>query len=67
MQIERTTNEIIIRLPSYVKTDGIEKLIDYLTYSEATSRSQAKQSEIDTLAQDVKKGWWEKNKERFGK
>ena len=66
MQIERTTNEIIIRLPSYVKTDEIEKLIDYLAYSEATSRSQAKQSEIDTLAQDVKRGWWEKNKERFG-
>ena len=55
MVIERTSKEIIIRLPSYVDTDGLQRLIDYLTYKEATAKSKAKQSDIDTLATNVKK------------
>ena len=65
MQIERTNKEVIIRLPSYVKTEGLQRLIDYLTYKEATSKSKAKQSDVDKLAKDVKKGWWSKNRSRF--
>jgi len=67
MVIERTSKEIIIRLPSYVDTDGLQRLIDYLTYKEATAKSKAKQSDVDTLATDVKKGWWAKHKSRFVK
>ena len=65
MNIERTNGEIIIRLPASVDTTGVQRLIDYLTYKEATSRSQAKQQDIDQLAGDVKKGWWSKNRHRF--
>jgi hypothetical protein len=65
MQIERTADEIIIRLPSYVRLGAIENLLNYLAYSEATSRSQATQEEIDALAKEVKKGWWEENKDRL--
>ncbi len=65
MQIERTTDEIIIRLPSYVKVEAIENLLDYLAYSEATSRSEATQEAIDKLAKEVKKGWWEQNRDRL--
>lgn len=65
MTIERTSKEIIIRLPSYVNTDGLQRLIDYLTYKEATAKSKAKQSDMDALANEVKKGWWTKNRSRF--
>lgn len=65
MLIERTSNEIIIRIPSYVDTKGLQRLIDYLAYKEATSKSKAKQSEVDKLAKEIKKGWWKKNKSRF--
>lgn len=65
MQIQRTNKEVIIRLPSYVKTEGLQRLIDYLTYKEATSKSKAKQSDVDKLAKEVKKGWWSKNRSRF--
>ena len=67
MQIERTSDEILIRLPSWVRIEAIENLIDYLVYSEATSRSEARQEEIDLLAKEVKSGWWEKNKSRLVK
>jgi hypothetical protein len=65
MVIERTKNEIIIRLPTYIDTKGLQNLINYLTYKEATDKSQAKQTEVDKLAKDIKKGWWSKNRKRF--
>jgi hypothetical protein len=67
MLIERTNKEVIIRLPSYVDTEGVQRLVDYLSYKEATSKSTAKQSDIDKLAKEVKKGWWAKNKSRLVK
>jgi len=65
MTIERTSKEVIIRLPSYVNTDGLQRLVDYLTYKEATAKSKVKQAEVDALAKEVKKGWWTKNRSRF--
>ena len=66
MQIERTTDEIVIRIPSYVDTQGLQRLIDFLTYKEATAKSKAKQFEVDELAAEVKKGWWNKNRKDYG-
>ena len=65
MVIERTKNEVIIRLPSYIDTEGLQNIINYLTYKEATDKSQAKQEAVDKLAKEVKKGWWSKNRRRF--
>ncbi len=67
MVIERTNNEVIIRLPATVDTKGLQRLVDYLTYKEATATSKAKQSNVDALAADVKQGWWAKNKSRLVK
>lgn len=67
MQIERTTDEIVIRIPSYVDTQGLQRLIDFLTYREATAKSKAKQIDVDKFAAEVKKGWWDENKSRFVK
>lgn len=65
MVIERTNNEIIIRIPSYVDTEGLQRLVDYLTYKEATAKSKAKQSDVDNLSSEIKEGWWSKNRDRF--
>jgi hypothetical protein len=65
MIIERNSKEVIIRLPAYENTDGLQSLIEYLSYKEATAKSKAKQSDIDALAKDVKKGWWAKNRGKF--
>ncbi|MEP1085447.1 hypothetical protein [Algoriphagus sp.] len=65
MIIERTDDEVIIRLPSNVNTEGLQNLIDYLTYKEATANSNAKQTDVDALAKEVKAGWWKKNKGRL--
>jgi thioredoxin-related protein len=65
MVIERTKKEVIIRLPSYIDTEGLQDLINYLIYKEATDKSQAKQDDVDKLAKEIKKGWWSKNRRRF--
>jgi len=65
MTIERTAEEIIIRLPNYVDTEGLQKLVDYLTYKESTAKSKAKQSDVDKLSREVKAGWWAENRSRF--
>ena len=65
MLIERTSEEIIIRVPASVDTTGLQRLVDYLTYKEATSNSKATQAQVDKLASDAKKGWWKKNRKRF--
>jgi hypothetical protein len=65
MLIERTSREVIIRLPASVDTIGLQRLIDYVKYLEATAKSKAKQSDVDKLARDVKKGWWKNNRKRF--
>jgi len=67
MLIERTKNEVIIRLPATVDTEGLQRLVDFLVYREATSRSKATQEDVDRLAKEVKKGWWAKNRQRLVK
>ena len=54
MTIERTDKEILIRLSPYLNIDDIQTLLDYLTYKEATMRSQASQENIGALVEEVK-------------
>ncbi len=66
MVIERTTkNKLTITLSSSVDSYGLQRLIDYVKYLEATSKSKAKQSDADKLADEVNASWWTKNKKRF--
>jgi hypothetical protein len=67
MVIERTSEEVIIRLPAYVDTEELQSLVDYLTYREATAKSEAKQADVDLLVTEVKQGWWTRNRSRLVK
>jgi len=65
MVIERTSNELIIRIPSFVDFERVQRIIDLLAYKEATAKSEAKQEDIDKIVNDAKKGWWEKHRAQF--
>jgi len=66
MTIERSTkNKLTITVSSSVDSYGLQRLIDYVKYLEATSKSKAKQAEVDKLADEVNASWWSKNKKRF--
>ncbi|GAB6012848.1 hypothetical protein [Viscerimonas tarda] len=65
MIIERTDNEIIMRILSFVNFEDVQRIIDLMTYKEATAKSQATQEDVDNIAKEAKKGWWSANRERF--
>jgi len=65
MVLERTANEVIIRLPANINWEDLELMIRFIKYKQNISESNATQDEIDELARDVNKQWWEENKHRF--
>jgi hypothetical protein len=68
MVIERTQkNKLTITVSSSINSYGLQRLIDYVKYLEATSQSKAKQTDVDALADEVNASWWAKNKRRFVK
>jgi predicted trehalose synthase len=68
MLVERTNdNKIVITISSSVDSLGLQRLIDYIKYLEATSNSKATQQDADELADEVNSSWWEQNRKRFVK
>lgn len=66
MLIERANNDTItITVSSSVDSFGLQRLIDYVKYLEAITKSKVKQSDIDKLADEVNASWWEKSKDCF--
>ena len=66
MVLERiASNRISISLSAGIDVFGIERLISYAKYLEATSGSKAKQLDIDNLANEITSNWWNNNKQRF--
>lgn len=66
MVIVRTNeNQITITVSDAVDSFGLQRLIDYVKYLEATSASKAKQQDIDQLADEVNASWWAENRKRF--
>jgi len=67
MQIQRTQDELIIRLPNAVKIniDFIQKFIDYLRFMEISSKSQASEEQILELSDEINQSWWQTNKSKF--
>jgi hypothetical protein len=65
MIIERTNKEILIRIPNTVDIEGAQRIIDYIRYQEVTAKSKATQADVDKLADDINRDWWDKNKDTF--
>ncbi len=65
MIIEKTKDQILIKISPKVDTFGFQRIMDYLEYLEITSKSKAKQSDADKLANELNQAWWDKNKNSF--
>lgn len=60
MTIERTEDEIIIRIPSNIYVDDIQDMVDLIKFREISSKSKATQEQIDELSKEVSKSIWKK-------
>lgn len=55
MTLERTENEVIIRLPGDINWEDLELMLQSIRYREKVSKSKATQERIDQLAREVNK------------
>lgn len=65
MIVERTNNQIVIKVSRNVDTFGFQRIIDYLDYLEITSKNKATQEDADKLADELNENWWAKNRKKF--
>lgn len=65
MFIERTSKEIIIRLPASVDADDLQEFLDYARYKELTKGYKVPQKVVADLAVDVSRKWYAKNPKRL--
>ena len=65
VKVERTKDEILIKLAPDTDMADVQQVLNYFNYVELVGNSEATQEEIDELAKDSKKGWWEANKDRL--
>lgn len=67
MLVERTTKEVIIRLPASVDTEDLQDFLNYARYKELTATFKTDQKEVDKLASEINSKWWTKNKNKMVK
>jgi len=65
MIIERTKDEVIIRLKSTVNTEELQELANLLRYKKITTKYNTRQEDVDKLASDINKNWYKKNRDNF--
>ena len=65
MLVERTSKEVIIRLPASVDTEDLQDFLNYARYKELTANFKTDQAQVDKLANDINAKWWTKNRQRF--
>ena len=65
MIIERTSKEIIFRLPRRTSIDDLQDLTDFFEFTESTKDFDVKQNEVDDLVKTIKKGRWNKTKSKL--
>ena len=67
MVVERTTKEVIIRLPASVDTEDLQDFLNYARYKELTSAFKIDQKEVDKIAEKINTKWWTKNRNKIVK
>jgi hypothetical protein len=65
MIVQNVNNETVIRIPNSVKFNYLQNMIDYLSVKSILAKSEARDQEIDQIAEDAQEDWWTKNKRQF--
>ena len=66
MIVERQNNELLVRIKAGLKTSRIQAILDYLRYEELTSKSEAREEDVDNLVAEAKNGRWGKISKEIG-
>ena len=67
MLVERTSKEVIIRLPASVDTEDLQDFLNYARYKELTANFKTDQNEVDKITNEINAKWWTKNRSKLVK
>jgi len=65
MKVERTSDEVIIRLPSSINIIDLQEMANYIRYKELSQKSYATEEQVQTLVREAKVGRWAKARKRL--
>ena len=65
MLVERTSKEVIIRLPASVDTEDLQDFLNYARYKELTANFKTDQNDVDKITNDINAKWWTKNRSKL--
>jgi hypothetical protein len=60
MIVERTDEEVIIRLPGTMNVSEIQDIIDFFRFKELTNRTIVDDDQVFQVSMEAKKGRWER-------
>lgn len=63
--IDRTDDEILIRLPIDSTPKVVQNALNFLKYLELGKDSKITPEDVEELVSETKNRWWQENKERF--
>jgi hypothetical protein len=65
MVLEKTSNEVILRLPLDFDNSALQKVMNYIKYKEIIKKSKGTELQAEELARESKERWWAENKNRY--
>lgn len=65
MTIEQTDKEIIVRLSPSINIEDLQDFLNYARYRELTSAFKVDQEEVDKLADEINRDWWNENRDKL--
>ncbi len=65
MTIERTDKEVIVRLSPLINTEDLQDFLNYARYKELTLEFKVGQEEVDKLADEINRDWWNENRDKL--
>ena len=66
MIIERTSKEVVFRLPSSTNLADLQDIANLFAFKEISQKSKATQKEVDELVKKIKKDRWATTKRKLG-
>lgn len=66
MIIERTSDEVVFRLPLSTKLKDLQQIADLFAFKEVSLKSKASKKDVHALVKKIKKGRWAKTKRKIG-
>lgn len=62
MILEKTDNEILLRLPVSIDLAELQNILDFIKFKELVVKSKANQKDVDILSEEINHSIWNKFK-----